>query len=496
MGNAEMKNIKTDNILFIKATIENISPLHIGDDEDEILIDKDSNMAYLPATSIAGSFSAYLRDAGYDYRLLFGEQNDDTASMSRIFISDSFSEVTGIQRRDGIRINPVTGTALNKSKMNKLYLSEGMQFKLLFEIHCNSNKSNEEKEKFKEMIYKCLKALDRKHITFGAGKSKGLGIFKVIEAEEFDFDLTKIDDLERYLKKDFSISRKIKINNDIKNDNIKNQVSDDAGNSVEMDTGVNLVEFKLSGQLTTPVLIKTSNIFEKRKLDEVNIKSGGHYIIPGSGLKGILRARMRKIAAYYGCENKVDEIFGEYYDDGSNSSDSNSDSISNTSGSGSETETDSEKTKKNKKHVLSRVMVRETIINNDGYNNSTVYNRIKIDKFTGGTIRGALVQEAPVIGNIEAEIVYRKTGKEEFDDFAIGLLLFALRDLATENVNIGSGASIGRGHFKAHEMRVSDDSGNLIKIDFINKKIQGEELLQKYINSVKEYGSVQEVPYE
>jgi hypothetical protein len=62
----------------------------------------------------------------------------------------------------------------------------------------------------------------------------------------------------------------------------------------------------------------------------------------------------------------------------------------------------------------------------------------------------------------------------------------ALRDLGCENVTVGSGESIGRGRFKAESLEINDN-GQVINVDFINKRISNEVLLQKYIDSIKSF---------
>src|SRR5690554_1231239 len=120
-------------ITIIEAKIVSISPLYIGDDEGNVLIDRENNMAYLPATSIAGAFRAYLSSIGERVDLLFGERED--SQVSKIYISDCHGKVLGFERRDGVRIDGETGANKQGSKIQRLYLSEGVEFDLQFKIH-------------------------------------------------------------------------------------------------------------------------------------------------------------------------------------------------------------------------------------------------------------------------------------------------------------------------------------------------------------------------
>ena len=175
-------------IRFIEAKIVSISPLHIGDDEGNILIDNEDNMSYLPATSIAGSFRSYLNSIGENHNLLFGDSKK--SEISKVFIKDAFANVVGYDKRDGLRIDGETGSNVHGSKIERLYLSEGLEFNLNFEIHIDES----EDENLKLMIYKALKALDQSLIRFGGHKSSGLGVFKVKSAIEMEYNLENLDD--------------------------------------------------------------------------------------------------------------------------------------------------------------------------------------------------------------------------------------------------------------------------------------------------------------
>lgn len=417
------------SITKIKVKIESISPLHIGDDEGNILINSEENLAYLPATSVAGSFRAYLKQNDKNYKKLLGNQDKNEGAMSKVFISDSYAEVKNLEKRIGVKIHRKTGSNEGGAKIDREYLGKGLIFNLIFEIHCD----NCEKDELKEMLYGCIKALNENHIKLGGYKTAGLGNFKVNSVEEREYNFKKVVDLGSYLTKESEALEDVT----------------DRVMKCKLDDG--LVEFILKGELTTPLLIKAPDTLESHGPDGKNIKSGGNYIIPGSSIKGMLRARIEKIAEYFGKEQIVEEIFGS----------------------------DSEK-------KASSIMVNGAVVDDKGYDNSIVYNRIKIDRFTGGTMNTALIKDLPIMGKTEFKIIYKKSKEYELDDFVIGITSLALRDLACENLSIGGGSSVGRGKFKGENMLLSDGEKK-IEIDFINKKVKGEEILAKYINSVSNY---------
>lgn len=414
-------------ISIIEAIIESISPLYIGDDDGNVLIDKEKNMALLPASSIAGAFRAYLNSIGEKAELLFGET--ENSQMSKIFISDSYGKVKDFERRYGVSIDGITGANKHGSKIQRVYLSEGIEFHLKFEIHMYS----EEDENLKLMIYKALSGLNKSFIRFGGHKSSGLGIFKVKSAKEIEFDLEDLDILRKYLKRE-----------EIDEKDIMEEVNKEYNE-------IDYVEFTIRGELTTPLIIKSPRTFNPDDVDEISLKtSSGKYIIPGSSFKGILRSRIETISNYFGLLDKAERLFGHVE-------------------------------RQDKENVLSNIFVKEAEINNV---DRAIYNRIKLDKYTSGVKHGSLMNDEPVMGSIEFHVVYRKTGDKDFDDFAIGIISLALRDLGTENLSLGGNFNIGRGRFKGTSMIIRDGEEK-IYVDFNSKSIDNEKTLSNYIMAVK-----------
>ena len=104
----------------------------------------------------------------------------------------------------------------------------------------------------------------------------------------------------------------------------------------------------------------------------------------------------------------------------------------------------------------------------------------------------ALMGEIPVQGNTNFNVLYKKSGNDEKDNFTVGLITLALRDLGTENLAVGGGSSTGRGRFKASKMSISDDN-DLIEIDFNNKAIlSNKDILHKYVEAVINYAGKEE----
>lgn len=417
-------------ISIIRADIESQSPLFISDGND-ILMDEETGRAYLPATTVAGAFRAYLKSIGEDYENLFGCQVGKKSIMSKVYISDSYANITSFERRDGVRINSKTGSNIDGGKIERLYLGQGLKFQLKFEIHGKNNK------KFKDMIYKCLRALEKSIIRFGGNKSNGLGVFHINRVENVDFNLKDKNQWQMYLKNDYSGMK------DVKSEVLKSEPDD------------RFVEFIMKGDLVSPLLIKAPDTYDPDDVDDRSIRSGENFIIPGSSFKGIIRSRIETIANYFDNIVEAKEIFGDIKTNG-------------------------------KENILSRVFVNEAIVDNRKFNEQVKYNRIKIDKFTGGIRNSALMDNIPVQGNIEFKIIYKKQNVKEKDYYAIGIISLALRDLGTENLTLGGGNNIGRGRFKASSMTIKDGKEK-IEIDFYKKTILNEKKINDYIDAVRTF---------
>lgn len=446
-------------VTVIRVEVISKSPLFIGNGSDLFLVDDDAGKAYLPATSIAGSFRAYLKSIGESDCELFGEQgHDGKAVMSKLYVNDAFADMSGIDRRNGLRIDPERGSNVDGSKIDRYYLSSGLKFELIFEIH---SENEDENKKLLGMLYKCLKALNEGYIRLGGHKSNGLGRFELLSTKETFFDMKMNDRLYEFLNDDYS-----KFNDVI--DKIR-----------EMPINEEYVEFIVEGGFSTPVMIKSPEYVEDEG-ENKSIKSGDKYIIPGSSFKGVLRSRVEKIANYFGSMEQIRELFGEVMT--VDKYESMSDEICDKT----------EKSSKFKKNQLGRIFVSEAELVLDEQYQKKKYSKIRIDRFTGGVIKTALMFDNPVQGSASFRVIYRKLHVKEKDDYAIGMIALALRDLGTENLVVGGGNSIGRGRFKADKMCINDKN-SLVEIDFNSEKIlKGEKLLNEYVKAAKVFSDKKE----
>lgn len=406
-------------IAELKIEMENIAPLHLGSEDNEILIDEENNKVCIPGTSIAGAFRAYLSSIINSNKVneMFGEGSN----MSNIFIYDTFSHLSGMEIRPGVKINKEYGVAENGGKFDRAFISANHKFILEVEVFSTDIEAHEE---YKKAIYSCIKGLNDGNITLGAYKSLGAGLFRVIKVSERNSSLENAKELFGYLK-DTSKFNEISLNS-----------------ILEKSFDSNDVTFTLEGTLRTPLLIKDDDPLDCDDVDGIGIKNKqGNYIIPGSSLKGVIRGQAEKILEYRNYKNISSLIFG-----GEDNND---------------------------EKIASSFRAFDTIITDakDGE-----YNKIKIDKFTGGVMKGALMNDKPVIGNVKLEGKYKYKEDEEIPKVAVAVLALVFRDLAIGDLSLGSGYGIGRGRINGSYLKISKGKDTLYEYDFTNNKLLVDNL--------------------
>lgn len=406
--------------------IKNTTVIHIGDGDDELLLDRENNQVIIPGTSISGAFRAFLNENNNqdDVNKMFG----DDGELSKIFIYDSFAAIKGIEIRPAVKIDSFSGT--NENKFDRNFICEGQIFKVNIEIYENDEANS---KKYREFLYKCLLSLDNGDIRLGAYKNSGAGVFKIISIEEREFNLNDKKQLKQYaLRSKASTKKSI--------EDLKSEIIYDS----------EYVTFIVEGNIETPLLIKGYSSLDNKRADgEQLLNFNGKAVIPGSSLKGVIRAQGEKILKYFNKDTLIDDIFGTAHND------------------------NNENTNK-----ASRLIAFDTVL--DKYDTKR-YNRIKIDRFTGGVMSGALMQDEPIMGQIKLKIKYKKCKCDDINNSSIGLLSLIMRDIAKSNLPLGSGNNIGRGRIKGNYMEVKDGDTYLFLWDILNNEVKVNNL-DKHIN--------------
>lgn len=420
---------------------DNDSPIDLALLRDNL----NSNLALLTGSSIAGALRNYLRkfskkDNQNDLRndlvsKLFGDlfvyeneinipdekeriekRNQDNQSL--LIIDDSIS-TSPIQPelRDGVKIDSVTRTAEPKKKYDLELLQAGTEFPLCFELLI-------EKESDKPSLLKslaiALQGLQQGEISLGMKKHRGFGRCHVKGWQVWQFDLTDYQQRLDWLKFEHwqsfpdyptheSIAQAL---------NVSLNEKDDQREFCKIDA---------TFTLATPLLIRSGQASSDKAPDVVHLKSrrNGELkpVLSGTSLAGVLRHRAERIINTIGKHTSIiEDIFG-------------SDLSKN----------------KTSEAKASRLIVHESEINNY---TDLVQNRIAIDRFTGGTLHGALFNEQPIFPKNGTQLKINLELRNPLNH-EIGLLLLLLKDLWTGDLPVGGTSSIGRGRLQGEKAEIT-----------------------------------------
>lgn len=409
------------NIIILKANIKNISPFHIGSDNDEILIDEETNEVWIPGTTLAGAFRAYLsRNMDKEF---VDEMFGQNSNISKVFFYDSFTKLIKMESRSGVGIDSQLGSAGNKKLFERVFVGNAGEFQLEIEIYVpNKNKL----EQYKNAIYSCIAAIHKGDINLGSYKNIGSGNFKVNKVEEAIIDLGSPVNLFEYLR------NKIKFN----------KVSLEEINKIALDS--NEVTFELYGCLKTPLLIKAKEKMDSDLPDGESIQNvDNEYIIPGSSLKGVIRAQGERILNYYNMNFMMEDIFGNMAND--------------------------KDIKKQSKIKTFDCVITESC--------ESIYNRIKLDKFTSAVRNGAKMDDKPIMGDVILKSKLQIEKKDDtYNSVAIAVLSMIFRDISIGNLSLGSGYNIGRGRILGNRLVIKKGKEKIYEYDFKDKALKVDKL--------------------
>lgn len=195
------------------------------------------------------------------------------------------------------------------------------------------------------------------------------------------------------------------------------------------ETGGGRVTFVLTGRADS-LLIRSGAPLEngeRRGAYTPNLTENGRPVLPGSSIKGAVRARAEQIAAALGLpQTRTEALFGR--------------------GAGAEDN-----------GLPGQVFFEDGVITQP---QKKQISRIRINRFTGGVIRGGLFTEEPLRCDLELRISAPDAPAD------CGLLLYALRDLGAGLYNLGSGGAIGRGYVQVDRLTATLSDGRRASLTF------------------------------
>ena len=210
------ENLKTGSQrIYIVGKVKITSPLHIGsgdtvpkpyrfDTDSPIKLDY-NNRPYLPATAIGGLLRGTAENLitalqGWEpkhLRSLFGDVDEaGKQRVSRLRLHDAKIDESrwhGLDLRDGVGIDRQRASARAHALYNYEIVPAGSEFSLLMEL-----RDGDEKER--QLLTLTLEALNQLPSAIGAKGNSGLGALKLKIENVVTIDLTKKDELFKFLR--------------------------------------------------------------------------------------------------------------------------------------------------------------------------------------------------------------------------------------------------------------------------------------------------------
>lgn len=384
-----------DKAVRYEATAVTETPLRTGPSDgsiDRVLRHRDGQ-AFLQAASLAGALRGWLEKQDKNAaNALFGSQEKS----GQLIVSDmeikekaaKSAEDTTIQLRPRLRINGKMGSAADGGKFDVAHIARGtvIQFTLTW-LGAESDTDGP------AQIEQMLGALHAGEIRLGAQKSNGFGRVALTVRSQ-TYHMTDKADREAWLHDQFN------------------------GQTLELPKICmeSVCTFTVNG-IADSILIKDAVPHIKKDGTQFtgNIKENGTAVLPGSSVKGAVRARVKAIADLLHCSEAVDELFGRGAAQGDNG-------------------------------IAGRVRFTDVVLDKA---REQMISRIRINKFTGGVIRRGLFTEEPLKSGITLTI----TAPQD-DICGCALLVYALRDLGLGLYNLGSGGAVGRGYIKVSRIAI------------------------------------------
>ena len=444
-----MGRLEYSKVIKYRVIIRNITQLHIGSSlngNDDILTDAITGYPFIQASSLSGMFrSAFRKIDEKHVSELFGRSKSEENTTfdkdrGRLVFTDGLivdPSNLKLEIRPGVSIDRKTGTVRSENgsgqKFDTTYVSYGTDFKFYVYLY------EEVEHPLYGIIEKLFGIMTNGEARLGAKKSSGAGLFEAVSIEKAEFDLTTGPERKEWILEE---------ENKIKYDLITDKCT-----TIRKD-----IKYELVVKSTTEGPLQVKGIamsdFGEDAADSENIKNGrGDFIIPGSSLRGAIRSRMERIADYLNKRSVIDGAFGCKKDEHSDSYSGN-------------------------------LMIEDAVIVNARNNEENpIRNRIHIDKFTGGVINQEWFKEKNAVGNVTIKIQIRDKNNP---DATLGLLLYAIRDIAVNMVNLGNGFATGKGFLNVDTAIIKTSDEEDFIINFKQKTGNDNELVKNAIKSLKE----------
>lgn len=375
--------------------------------DTDVLRDR-NGIPFVPGSSLAGAFRSYCKDIYPEIdEKLFSDKR-----LSPLCISDlTFDERTVTTSiRDGVQLED--RIAKDGSKYDYEVIDAGARGAFRLEL------TRRENDRYDEFIEKLLAGVNNGDISFGYKKNRGLGQFRLenIGVKFFDFEKGK-NTVAAWL--------------DFNQDNSSEYESLELKETSDPEK-LRYITIREPLALPGGVCIRRySAQLGEADYSQLTIRSKSgkeEAVVPGSSWSGAFRSGASRILKQLykelkpewtykkiieAADNIIQEAFGDV------------------------------------KTGQSKIRISESVIKGA---EPKIRTRLKVDRFTGSGVEGALFTERSFYGGkTQLEIKIANENK-----WMVGLIILVLKDLELGNLPVGGGASIGRGFFQPSGERTID----------------------------------------
>lgn len=483
-------NIPACGKIYISVPLRLESPLIIGSGESEhsdidVLRDPITGQPLIPATSIIGVFRSYLSRTLCElegrlspivkdnFKYLFGylatEGEKEEAEKKKTAVVEGQSALqcddiilnhASVLSRDGVRIDPKSNTAEDKKKYDYELVETADEFVLTLEI---ALRQVFDETIFKRLLLTVLKGVNQGHIRLGAKTNKGFG--------KIGIDLNAVAVTELNFATPQHVLQWL---SDRPAEPANGKLDEKTIKSFDFERR----QFNIDAWFTlkSALLIK-SYASDPRLPDAVSIdravgsgeKRRRQAVLPGTSVMGAVRHRAQKILHTLGdneAKARLRNLFGYVDVEGEEDEEKKKENIS---------PAKPPDTPEQPPATKGRVRIEETLIENVA---REVQTRIKIDRFTGGTIHGALFEMMPVWQKGNDDAVHIVITVEEYNEWEAGLFLLILKDLWTGDLAIGGEKNIGRGVLQGRRAEIRWKGGHVrLQADAQGRLVNGAAAL-------------------
>lgn len=417
----------------LTGTVKLVSPLIIragvyndilNDTVDDIVVTYHDGQPFIPGTSLAGVLRQTIQDIRPDAdNVLFGSIDEYKGTQSALQINDIPLEDTNISVRDGICIDDVLGVTKDGAKYDFEVIESGAYS--ILRIDCVLRECHQNQVDIIEDALKTLANLLKNGISIGARTVNGFGRIACEDISLEQYDFTKPESVQAWLLRKSGATITIP--------------------EAPMVAKTDLI-IDMDCYLEDTILIKS--IFEAGWEDKSLT-----LFTPGTSVKGVLRHQCARILHVLGRgATMTDKLFG-YSND---------------------------KTKESHK---GRVLVNEVYF--DTAYTQEEQHRIRVDRFTGGVMNGALFADHPLRNTKGKTLTFPLHIRiKDCSDSEAGLAMLLVKDLMTGQVTMGANRTIGCGRIKGHSVTVKYNGESYV-IDGIGKVAEGQvETLESLVQAL------------